>query len=36
MPERQEAALHALYIPRHGKVNAWDNEAFVEAIRDSP
>src|SRR6516225_4365890 len=35
MPEHQEAAPHALYIPRHGEVNAWDNEAFVKAVRDT-
>src|SRR5215472_7059353 len=35
MSEHQEAAPHALYIPRHGEVNAWDNEAFVKAVRDT-
>jgi nicotinamidase-related amidase len=35
MPELQEAAPHALYVPRHGEVNAWDNEAFVKAVRDT-
>jgi len=35
MLEHQEAAPHALYIPRHGEVNAWDNEAFVKAVRDT-
>src|SRR5262249_52126073 len=35
MPEHQEAAPHALYVPRHGEVNAWDNEAFVKAVRDT-
>jgi nicotinamidase-related amidase len=35
MPEHQEAAPHAQYIPRHGEVNAWDNEAFVKAVRDT-
>ena len=35
MPELQEAAPHAHYVPRHGEVNAWDNEAFVKAVRDT-
>src|SRR6266478_5267720 len=35
MPELKEAAPHALYIPRHGEVNAWGNEAFVKAVRDT-
>jgi nicotinamidase-related amidase len=35
MREHQEAAPHAQYIPRHGEVNAWDNEAFVKAVRDT-
>jgi len=34
MQELQEAAPRALYVPRHGEVNAWDNEAFVKAVRD--
>ena len=33
MPELKEAAPHAHYVPRHGEVNAWDNEAFVKAVR---
>ena len=35
MTEHQEAAPHAQYVPRHGEVNAWDNEAFVKAVRDT-
>src|SRR6201987_2904952 len=35
MPEIKEAAPHAHYVPRHGEVNAWDNEAFVKAVRDT-
>ena len=35
MPELQGAAPHAHYVPRHGEVNAWDNEAFVKAVRDT-
>src|SRR5215831_13558223 len=33
MPEIAEHAPHAVYVPRHGQVNAWDNEAYVEAVR---
>ncbi len=32
MPELKEAAPHAHYVPRHGEVNAWDNEAFVNEM----
>src|SRR5215468_9721274 len=35
MPEIQEAAPHAIYVPRKGEVNAWDNAAFVKAVRDT-
>jgi len=35
MPEIQEAAPHAVYVPRKGEVNAWDNAAFVKAVRDT-
>src|ERR1700751_5579877 len=35
VPFHQEAAPHAHYVPRHGEVNAWDNEAFVKAVRDT-
>jgi nicotinamidase-related amidase len=35
MPELKEAAPHAQYVSRHGEVNAWDNEAFVKAVRDT-
>jgi nicotinamidase-related amidase len=35
MPEIQEAAPHAVYVPRKGEVNAWDNAAFVQAVRDT-
>jgi hypothetical protein len=30
MPEIQEAAPHAVYVPRKGEVNAWDNALFVK------
>jgi len=33
MPELAEAAPQANYVPRHGQVNAWDNEAYVNAVR---
>jgi isochorismate hydrolase len=35
MTELQEAAPQAQYVPRHGEVNAWDNEAYVKAVRDT-
>jgi nicotinamidase-related amidase len=35
MPEPKEAAAHAHYVPRRGEVNAWDDEAFVKAVRDT-
>src|SRR5262245_61578360 len=35
MPEIQEAAPHAVYVPRKGEVNAWDNAAFVKAVRET-
>jgi len=33
MPELKAAAPHALYVPRKGEVNAWDNPDFVAAVR---
>lgn len=33
MPEIHKSAPHAIYVPRKGEVNAWDNEDFVKAIR---
>lgn len=35
MPELAEAAPHAVYVPRKGEVNAWDNEAFVKTVRET-
>src|SRR5262249_25968284 len=35
MPEIQEAAPHAVYVPRKGEVNAWDNALFVKTVRDT-
>ena len=33
MPEIQQFAPQAVYVPRKGEVNAWDNEDFVKAVR---
>ena len=33
MPEIHRDAPHAVYVPRKGEVNAWDNEDFVAAVR---
>ena len=33
MPELAEAAPYAVYVPRHGEVNAWDSEEYVSAVR---
>jgi nicotinamidase-related amidase len=33
MPEIHQFAPHALFVPRKGEVNAWDNEAFVKTVR---
>lgn len=33
MPEIHEFAPHAVYVPRKGEVNAWDNEDFVNTVR---
>jgi nicotinamidase-related amidase len=35
MPEIQEFAPQAVYVGRKGEVNAWDNEDFVKAVRDT-
>src|SRR5262244_784153 len=35
MTEIAEHAPHAVYVPRQGEVNAWDNEAYVKAIRET-
>ena len=35
MPEIQEAAPHAVFVPRRGEVNAWDNKRFVQAVRET-
>ena len=33
MPEIHQHAPHAVYVPRKGKVSAWDNEDFVKTVR---
>ena len=35
MPEIHQFAPHAVYVPRKGEVNAWDNEDFVKAVRST-
>lgn len=35
MPEIGEFAPHARFVPRQGEVNAWDNEAYVKAVRET-
>jgi len=33
MPEIHEAAPHAVFVPRKGEINAWDNVLFQKSIR---
>ena len=35
MPELKEMFPNAPYIPRPGQINAWDNEDFVKAIKQT-
>ncbi len=35
MPEIQESAPHAIFVPRKGEVNAWDNQLFVQKVRET-
>jgi nicotinamidase-related amidase len=35
MPEIAKEAPQAVYVPRHGEVNAWDNDLFVNTVRDT-
>ncbi|NLS06953.1 isochorismatase family protein [Rhizobium sp. P32RR-XVIII] len=35
MPEIHRYATHAVYVPRKGEVNAWDNEEFVQTVRST-
>jgi len=33
MPEIHASAPHAVFVPRKGEINAWDNEDFVRTVR---
>jgi len=33
MPEIHQLAPHAVFVPRKGEINAWENEDFVKAVR---
>jgi nicotinamidase-related amidase len=33
MPEIHQLAPHAVFVPRKGELNAWDNDEFVKAVR---
>jgi nicotinamidase-related amidase len=35
MPEIAKLAPQAVYVPRHGEVNAWDNDLFVKTVRQT-
>jgi nicotinamidase-related amidase len=35
VPELKEVFPDAPYIPRPGQINAWDNEDFVKAVKDT-
>jgi nicotinamidase-related amidase len=35
MPEIHEAAPHAVFVPRKGEINAWENELFVKTVRET-
>ena len=35
MPEIHESAPHAVFVPRKGEVNAWDNAEFVKTVRET-
>ena len=35
IPEIAEILPDAIYVPRHGQINAWDNPAFVEAVKET-
>ena len=35
MPETAKLAPHAVYVPRQGEVNAWDNDLFVKTVRET-
>jgi nicotinamidase-related amidase len=35
MPEIQASAPHAVFVPRKGEVNAWDNQLFVQKVSET-
>jgi nicotinamidase-related amidase len=35
IPEVHQSAPNAVYVPRKGEVNAWDNEDFVKTVRNT-
>jgi len=35
MPEIHQSAPHAVYVPRKGEVNAWDNALFAKTVRET-
>lgn len=35
MPEIEKLVPHAVYVPRKGEVNAWDNDLFVKTVRET-
>lgn len=35
MPEIHASAPHAVFVPRKGEVNAWDNQLFVQTVRET-
>ena len=35
MPEIHQSDPHAVYMPRKGEVNAWDNALFVKTVRET-
>jgi nicotinamidase-related amidase len=35
MPEIQDAAPDAIYVPRKGEISAWDNADFVKAVKNT-
>lgn len=35
VPELKEILSDAIYIPRPGQINAWDNEDFVKAVKST-
>ncbi|MEG1081622.1 MAG: hydrolase [Pseudomonas sp.] len=35
IPEIHQNAPHAIYVPRKGEINAWDNPDFVQAVKNT-